>query len=33
MRWIVASVVSALFLGGYELCTKYAVRENAVLLV
>jgi drug/metabolite transporter (DMT)-like permease len=30
MNWIVASLVSALFLGGYELCTKHAVRENAV---
>jgi drug/metabolite transporter (DMT)-like permease len=33
MQWIVASLVSALFLGIYELCTKHAVRENAVLPV
>ena len=33
MNWIVASLVSALFLGCYELCTKHAVRENAVLPV
>ncbi|MBC8097599.1 MAG: EamA family transporter [Akkermansiaceae bacterium] len=33
MHWIVASLVSALFLGVYELCTKHAVRENAVLPV
>jgi len=33
MPWIVASLVSALFLGCYELCTKHAVRENAVLPV
>jgi drug/metabolite transporter (DMT)-like permease len=30
MNWIVASLLSALFLGGYELCTKHAVRDNAV---
>lgn len=30
MNWIVASLVSALFLGGYELCTKHAVHDNAV---
>ncbi|HLP76799.1 MAG TPA: EamA family transporter [Candidatus Paceibacterota bacterium] len=33
MHWIVASLVSAVFLGVYELCTKHAVRENAVLPV
>jgi transporter family protein len=33
MHWIVASLVSALFLGCYDLCTKHAVRENAVLPV
>ena len=33
MHWIVASLVSALFLGVYELCTKHAVRENAVVPV
>jgi len=33
MHWILASVVSALFLGVYQLCTKHAVRENAVLPV
>lgn len=33
MHWIVASLVSALFLGVYELCAKHAVRENAVLPV
>jgi transporter family protein len=33
MHWIVASLVSALFLGVYELCTKHAVRENAVMPV
>ena len=33
MHWIIASLVSALFLGCYELCTKHAVRENAVLPV
>ena len=31
MHWIVASLVSALFLGVYELCTKHAVRDNAVV--
>ena len=30
MHWIAASLLSALFLGGYELCTKHAVRDNAV---
>lgn len=33
MPWIVASLVSALFLGCYDLCGKHAVRENAVLPV
>ncbi len=33
MHWIVASLVSALFLGLYELGTKHAVRDNAVLPV
>ncbi len=33
MPWIAAALLSALFLGGYELCTKHAVRDNAVLPV
>jgi drug/metabolite transporter (DMT)-like permease len=33
MHWIVASLVSAFFLGCYDLSTKHAVRENAVLPV
>lgn len=33
MHWIVASLLSALFLGIYDLCSKHAVRENAVLPV
>lgn len=33
MHWIVASLLSALFLGFYDLCTKHAVRANAVLPV
>ena len=33
MHWIVASLLSALFLGFYELGTKHAVRDNAVLPV
>ena len=33
MHWITASLISALFLGLYELFTKHAVRENAVLPV
>lgn len=33
MTWIAASLLSALFLGCYELCTKHAVRDNAVLPV
>ena len=30
MNWIVATLLSALFLGLYDLCTKHAVRANAV---
>jgi transporter family protein len=33
MSWVVASFVSALFLGVYQLGTKHAVRDNAVLPV
>jgi drug/metabolite transporter (DMT)-like permease len=33
LHWIAASLVSAFFLGFYELCTKHAVEENAVLPV
>jgi transporter family protein len=33
MHWILASLLSALFLGFYELGTKHAVRDNAVLPV
>lgn len=33
MPWVVASLLSALFLGFYELGTKHAVRDNAVLPV
>ena len=33
MTWVVASLFSALFLGVYQLCTKHAVRDNAVLPV
>jgi drug/metabolite transporter (DMT)-like permease len=33
MPWIAASLFSALFLGVYDLCTKHAVRDNAVLPV
>jgi bacterial/archaeal transporter family protein len=33
MHWIAASLLSALFLGCYELCTKHAVRDNAVVPV
>jgi drug/metabolite transporter (DMT)-like permease len=33
MPWIAASLLSALFLGFYELGTKHAVRDNAVLPV
>ena len=33
MSWIAASLLSAFFLGCYELSTKHAVRDNAVLPV
>ncbi len=33
MHWIVASLLSAFVLGCYELSTKHAVRDNAVLVV
>ena len=33
MHWIVASLVSALFLGVYELCTKHAVKDNIIVPV
>jgi drug/metabolite transporter (DMT)-like permease len=33
MPWIAASLMSALFLGCYDLSTKHAVRDNAVLPV
>ncbi|MGA2280484.1 MAG: EamA family transporter [Verrucomicrobiota bacterium] len=33
MHWILASLLSALFLGVYELCTKHAVQNNAVVPV
>ena len=33
MNWVTASLVSAFFLGCYDLCTKHAVRDNAVLPV
>lgn len=33
MHWIAASLISAFFLGWYELSTKHAVRDNAVLIV
>ena len=33
MHWIAAALLSALFLGAYELCTKHAVEKNAVLPV
>ena len=33
MHWIAASLLSALFLGVYELCTKHAVQNNAVVPV
>src|ERR1017187_2047552 len=33
MNWIEASLVSALFLGVYDLCIKHAIRDNAVLPV
>lgn len=31
MDWIAAALLSALFLGIYELCTKHAVNKNAVV--
>jgi drug/metabolite transporter (DMT)-like permease len=31
MSWIEASLLSALFLGVYDLCIKHAIRDNAVL--
>jgi bacterial/archaeal transporter family protein len=33
MPWIIASLVSAAFLGCYDLCIKHSVRDNAVLPV
>jgi transporter family protein len=33
MPWIAASLLSAFFLGIYELCTKHAVQRNAVMPV
>ena len=33
MPWAVASLVSAFFLGCYDLCIKHSVRDNAVLPV
>ena len=33
MSWILASLLSAFFLGIYQLCTKHAVHDNAVLPV
>src|SRR5580692_5623128 len=33
MNWIAATLASAVFLGCYDLCTKHAVRDNAVLPV
>ena len=33
MTWIEASLLSALFLGVYDLCVKHAIRNNAVLPV
>lgn len=33
MHWIAAALLSAFFLGVYELCSKHAVRDNAVLPV
>ena len=33
MHWIAASLISAFFLGCYDLFTKHAVRDNAVLPV
>jgi drug/metabolite transporter (DMT)-like permease len=33
VTWIEASLLSALFLGVYDLCIKHAIRDNAVLPV
>jgi bacterial/archaeal transporter family protein len=33
MNWMLATLVSAVFLGCYDLCIKHSVRENAVLPV
>ncbi len=33
MSWIAASLVSAFFLGLYDLSKKHALRDNAVLPV
>jgi bacterial/archaeal transporter family protein len=33
VNWIEASLVSALFLGVYDLCIRHAIRDNAVLPV
>lgn len=33
MEWILLSLISALFLGFYDLCKKHAVHENAVVPV
>jgi drug/metabolite transporter (DMT)-like permease len=33
MNWIHASLLAAFFLGVYDLCTRHAVRDNAVLPV
>ena len=30
MNWILGTLLSALFLGLYDLCTKHSVRHNAV---
>jgi len=32
-HWVTAALASALFMGAYELCTKQAVRGNAVVPV
>jgi hypothetical protein len=33
MSWVEDSLVSALFLGVYDLCIKHVIRDNAVLPV
>jgi bacterial/archaeal transporter family protein len=33
LHWITLTLISAFFLGIYELCTKHAVRDNAVMPV